>query len=101
MKKHILFLGLALAFMTSCNDESVGQYPNDNFAPGPVSNVTTKEAFGGGVTLAYTIPDDPDLMGVMAKYTLDTGKEMSVMVSGYAREITLEGFASATEPSAI
>lgn len=101
MKKHILFLGLALAFMTSCNEESVGQYPIDNIAPGPVSNVTTKEVFGGGVTLAYTIPDDPDLMGVMAKYTLDTGKEMSVMVSGYAREITLEGFASATEHSAI
>ena len=50
MKKHILFLGLALAFMTSCNEESVGQYPIDNIAPGPVSNVTTKEVFGGGVT---------------------------------------------------
>ena len=101
MKKHILFLGLVLAFMTSCNEESVGQYPTDNIAPGPVTNVTTKEAFGGGVTLAYTIPDDPDLMGVMAKYTLDTGKEMSVMVSGYAREITLEGFALGIEHSAV
>lgn len=67
MKKHILFLGLALAFMTSCNEERVGQYPIDKIAPGPVSNVTTKEVFSGGVTLAYTIPDDPDLMGVMAK----------------------------------
>lgn len=100
MKKQILFFSLTLALMASCNEDKPGQYPIDSIAPGPVTNVTTKEAFGGGVTLAYTIPDDPDLQGVVANYTLDTGKKMSVMVSGYAREITLEGFATATEHTA-
>lgn len=100
MRKHIFLFSLLLAFLSACNEESVGQYPIDNVAPGPVSNVSVKETFGGGVILNYTIPNDADLQGVIANFTLDTGKEMSVMVSGYAREITLEGFANATEHTA-
>ena len=100
MKKHIFLFSLLLASLSACNEESVGQYPTDNVAPGPVTNIGVKETFGGGVTLTYTIPDDADLQGVIANYTLDTGKQMSVMVSGYAREITIEGFATETEHTA-
>lgn len=100
MKKHILLFSLLLTFLSACKEESVGQYPIDGTAPGPVTDVAVKEAFGGGVLLTYTIPDDPDLQGVMATYTLDTGKRISTMVSSYAREIILEGFANETEHSA-
>ena len=97
MKKHILLLGLLIASLTSCDEESVGQYPTDNVPPSPVTDVTIKEVFGGGVTLTYQIPDDIDLMGVKAYYTLDTGKKMEVMVSMYEKELNIEGFASAEE----
>ena len=100
MKKHILLFSLLAFCLAACEEESVGQYPTDSEAPGPVSNVVVKEVFGGGVTLSYTIPDDPDLQGVMAEYTLDTGEKISTIVSGYAREITIEGFATATEHEA-
>lgn len=100
MKKHILLFSILLASLSACNEESVGQYPTDNIAPGPVTNITVKEIFGGGVKLAYTIPDDADLQGIIANYTLDTGRQVSVMVSSYTREITLEGFATETEHSA-
>lgn len=100
MKKHTLLFSILLASLSACNEESVGQYPTDNIAPGPVTNITVKEIFGGGVKLAYTIPDDADLQGIIANYTLDTGRQVSVMVSSYTREITLEGFATETEHSA-
>ena len=100
MKKHILLFSLLAFCLAACEEESVGQYPTDSEAPGSVSNVVVKEVFGGGVTLSYTIPDDPDLQGVMAEYTLDTGEKISTIVSGYAREITIEGFATATEHEA-
>ena len=100
MKKHILFFSLLAFSFAACEEESVGQYPTDSVAPGPVTNVVVKDAFGGGVTLSYAIPDDPDLQGVMAEYTLDTGEQISTIVSGYAREITMEGFATATEHEA-
>lgn len=100
MKKHILLFSLLLASLSACKEESVGQYPIDSIVPSPVTNVTVKEVFGGGITLTYTIPDDPDLQGITATYTLDTGKQISTMVSSYTREITLEGFAMDIEHTA-
>ena len=100
MKKIIVLLSICTGMLVSCQEEYIGQYPTDGQAPGQVTNVTTKSVFGGGVILSYTIPDDPDLQGVKAVYTLDTGKEVSTMVSAYSREIMLEGFASPTEHTA-
>lgn len=101
MKKYIILFSALLALFNSCQEESVGQYPIDGIAPAPITNVVIKEVFGGGVVLGYAIPDDPDFQGVKAVYTLDTGKEVSVMVSAYSREIILEGFATATEHTAL
>ena len=94
----ISFLTAAAAiFLCSCEEESIGQYPIDSIPPGPVTDVVVTETFGGGAVLAFQIPDDPDLMGVVANYTLDTGKETEVMVSSYAKELTIKGFAEEKE----
>lgn len=100
MKKtfYISILTVAAVFcLSSCEEESIGQYPTDSTPPGPVTDVMVTETFGGGAVLSFRIPDDPDLMGVVAQYTLDTGKETEVMVSSYAKELTIKGFAEAKE----
>ena len=100
MKKisYILILSLMSALcLCSCEEESIGQYPIDEVPPGPVTDVVVSETFGGGAVLSFQIPDDPDLMGVIANFTLDTGKETEVMVSSYARQLTVKGFAEAKE----
>lgn len=94
MKRHnMLLLGLLTVSLAACNEEYIGQYPIDNIPPQPISEASVKETFSGGAVISYQIPDDPDLMGVKAYYTLDTGKKMQVMTSSYEREITVEGFA--------
>lgn len=95
MKKNILLAACLLFGLAACNEEEVGQYPVDSIPPGPVTDIQVKEAFGGGVTLTYKIPDDLDLLCVKAKYTLDTGKSSELTVSMYATEMKIEGFAEA------
>jgi len=100
MKRIAIFSVLALAAALSfcaCEEESIGQYPIDSIPPGPVTDVTVKEVFGGGAVISFQIPEDPDLMGIIASYTLDTGKETEVMVSSYATELTVKGFAEPVE----
>lgn len=92
----LLAAAASLAFC-ACEEESIGQYPVDSVAPGPVSEVAVKEVFGGGAVISFQIPEDPDLMGIIASYTLDTGKETEVMVSSYATELTVKGFAEPVE----
>lgn len=93
MKKYLYLLTSSLVSLVACNEESVGQYPIDTVPPKPVTEVSVKETFGGGAIISYQIPDDIDLMGVKAYYTLDTGKKMEVMASAYEKEISIEGYA--------
>lgn len=93
MKKNIYLLALLVVSLFACSEEKVGQYPVDSIPPSPVTDVQVKQSFGGGVILTYKIPDDLDLLGIKARYTLDTGTKMEVTVSMYATEMKIEGFA--------
>lgn len=97
MKKYIYWAFCLPLLYGSCNEETVGQYPIDSVPPGPVTNVQVKEAFGGGAVISYTIPEDLDLLGVKASYTLDTGEQVEVIASAYNSEISVEGFAEVKE----
>lgn len=97
MKKYMFLLASSLISLVACDEENVGQYPIDSIPPKPVTEVSVKEVFGGGAVISYKIPDDIDLMGVKAYYTLDTGAKIETMASVYEREITVEGYAKEEE----
>lgn len=76
----------------SCEEE-IGPTPleNNTTPPGEVENVSI-ENLPGKVRLEYTLPDDDDLLYIVARYTLENGTEMEVKASYYQNSMLLEGF---------
>jgi len=83
----ILFLVL-----TSCEEEQRGQFPLSSTPPQKVIGLHVEEAFGGGVKIRYQLPDDRDMLYVVARYKIDTGKEMEVKASVYETCMDIVGF---------
>lgn len=82
-----------IAIVFSCEEET-GPTPleNNTTPPGIVENVVV-ENLPGKVRLEYTLPDDDDLLYIVARYTLENGTEMEVKASYYQNSMLLEGFA--------
>lgn len=93
MKLHpysIWACGLLFMF-SSCTEDTVKPIENDSDAPGAVTNVRTV-SLPGAVKLTYTLPDDPDLLYVLAKYKNKKGKELEFRSSFYTNSVLVEGF---------
>ncbi len=92
MKQLVFFLAiLGIAAMSGCKKKELGPIKNDGKAPGPVSNVTVENQPGAAV-LTYSIPSDPDLLYVKAKYTGRDGVVREFKSSYYQNSIRLDGF---------
>jgi len=90
MKKIYLFLMLPL-MLWQCSELKDWNDPTDNVPPGAVSNIQVTNTYGGA-RISYTLPDDKDLWGVKAVYSLgDEVKE--VYASAFTDTIVLEGYA--------
>ena len=76
----------------SCEEE-LGPTPleKNTTPPGVVENVTI-ENLPGKVKITYKLPDDKDLLFVVARYTLENGTPMEVKSSYYQNSMLLEGF---------
>ena len=95
--KNILLFILLLALIYSCTDEDkLGQMPLDTVAPGVVTNVQV-ENFSGGAKLTYDLPDDDDLLYVIARYQVNEIKSREAITSFYHDEITIGGFGEVKE----
>ncbi len=93
MKKIYSFLivGILIIIAVCCKQENYG--PNRTSAggpPSPISNMKVQN-LSGAAKISYTLPDNPDLLYVMAKYK--TGiKEREVKSSMYNNFLLVEGF---------
>lgn len=74
-RKFIIWACGLLFVFSSCAEDMVKPIENDKDAPGTVQDVKT-ESLPGAVKFTYTLPSDPDLLYVLAKYTNKTGKVM-------------------------
>jgi len=83
--------------LTACQEEQRGQFPIDNTPPEPVTALRQESQFGGGVKIRYDLPDDRNMLYVVARYTLDTGREMEVKASVYNTSMDIVGFSHAQE----
>ncbi|MDR2774159.1 MAG: DUF4959 domain-containing protein [Tannerella sp.] len=97
MKNICYLLIFALLLPISCKEESPGQYPVDGTPPSPLKNVQITSRFGGGVSIKYDIPDDKDLLYVVARYTLDTGSPMEIKTSMYETHLNIIGYSYEAE----
>lgn len=96
MRIIIIFVLIIIPFLySSCKEESIGQYPVDDVAPRPVTNVNVQNIKGGAV-ISYTLPDDKDLLYVKAVYSLPNGERKERKTSVYNNSIIIQGFAKST-----
>lgn len=87
MKKYILLLLIAF-YIASCNDINEGQMKP--WTPGPLEEFTVTP-INGGATITYTIPNDPDILYVMAEYKRN-GVLFTEKSSVHNNSLTIEGF---------
>jgi len=75
----------------SCEDVQRGPgEPSGPWNAGPITEFTVTP-INGGAEISYTIPDDPDIMYVMAEYERN-GKIFTEKSSIHTNTITIEGF---------
>jgi hypothetical protein len=85
----MLFAGL---WIMSCNEDKVGQPPQDSVPPSPVFNVQVEE-LPGGAMLMYELPNEPDISYVKGEF-LFQGEKRVVRSSIYANYLIVEGLGS-------
>lgn len=97
IKSSWIIVWSLLVAMFSCEEEQ-GPTPleNNTNPPGIVENVSI-ENLPGKVQLEYALPDDKDLLYVVARYTLENGTPMEVKASYYENSMQLEGFTGLSE----
>lgn len=87
---YILALLIAISLF-SCEDVQTGpREPSGPWNAGPITEFTVTP-INGGAEITYTIPDDPDILYVLAEYERN-GKIFTEKSSIHSNKITIEGF---------
>lgn len=96
--KYISILILPLfGLLFSCSEDKGGKpLENSTIAPGEVEGIAI-ENLPGKAKLTYSLPDDKDLLYVVAEYALENGTKMEVKASYYNNSMLLEGFRGNSE----
>ncbi|OOQ58931.1 hypothetical protein BC343_08845 [Mucilaginibacter pedocola] len=68
----------------------------DKTKPGPVTNVKV-ENLNGSARLTYTLPNDKNLLYVLAQYNINDSRSRETKASYYTDTIVVDGFARAKE----
>lgn len=89
MKKYtpLMIVALALFSLFACNKRDK---INDIWNTAPIKGYQVKPINGGAI-ISYNVPDDPDLLYIMAEYELH-GKIFTEKSSVYGNSLTLNGF---------
>ena len=98
MKNIILIVSALFAFLVGCKEDDlhIPYGTDDGEAPGIVQ-VLSYTPFAGGAEIKFKSPDNEDLMYIVAKYRLASGKEMESRVSVYSNSLKVEGFGNTEE----
>lgn len=91
MKPVIKFIFCIMAFICFCNcsETELGPIEKKSNVPGKVS-VTKIENTPGGAIITYTLPGDPDLLYVMARYE-EKGTPREFKASFYTNQLIIDG----------
>ena len=98
MRKIGLLFGLLLVLLAGCKEDNlhVPYGTDDGKAPGTVK-VLSYTPFAGGAEIKFQSPGDEDLMYIVARYKIASGKEMESKVSAYSGSLKVEGFGNTDE----
>tara|TARA_R110002050_G_scaffold300018_1_gene467367 strand:+ start:52538 stop:53758 length:1221 start_codon:yes stop_codon:yes gene_type:complete len=93
---RIIILSLIVTFIGCTEEQGPTPLENNTTPPGEVENVSIQN-LPGKVKLEYTLPEDKDLLYIIARYTLENGTPMEVKASYYSNSMLLEGFKGLSE----
>jgi len=89
--KFYFSIGILLLTIFACKEDKHFPVENDKISPAPVTNLVA-ESLSGGAKLSYTLPDDPDLLYVVAEFEIQKGNIRRVKASSYDNSLTINGF---------
>ena len=90
--KKLLFISITILLFWNCTEVKEWSDPTDVVPPGKISQ-PEYQSLPGGVMITYNLPDDKDILGVKAIYSLKEGGEVNKAFSSAFRDtITIEGF---------
>jgi hypothetical protein len=92
MKKLCLFISiLIISLLWNCSEPKDWHDPEDSVPPGTVSNVRVKN-INGGAWIYYSLPQDTDLLGVRAIFSLgDDVEPREAFASAFNDSVLIEG----------
>jgi|GEM_PF-201332 len=82
---------LLLLLFSGCGEKSLDPINEASGKPEAVTNVETV-ATPGGVYISYDIPNEEDILGVKAVFTLQDGQERELVSSYYQTHLTIKGY---------
>ena len=85
----IFTLGLLVLSLFSCDNNEEDKVTKP-WNPGPLTEYSITP-INGGATISYTIPNDPDIMYVMAEYERN-GRSFTEKSSVHKNSLTIDGF---------
>ncbi|MGC4232123.1 MAG: DUF4959 domain-containing protein, partial [Niabella sp.] len=90
-----IFMGMGIV---SCKQDLGWREPigEDAARPQPISNATVKN-LNGKADISYTLPKDPKVLYVSARYTMSNGQPAEVKSAYYSNAVSVEGFADTKE----
>lgn len=93
LKKHIQWLAIGSILFATCGKE-VQQEPlcDGSTVPGAITNIQIQNG-KGYARINYKVPDDPNVLYVLAEYTVGKGKLTETKVSYYVDSLLVNGFA--------
>lgn len=84
------------ALLFSCQDKQHEPLVKSDKVPAKITNPLV-ENDNGGAKITYTLPDDPDILYVLATFNSNMGGERVVKSSVYKNYVILDGFADTEE----
>lgn len=95
--KNILILALSfIGLLIGCNEIKKGPIYPEGGKPEKVK-VQKTESLPGAVKIIYELPNEKDLLYVLAEYTDKYGRKIQNKSSTYTNSITIDGFADTSE----
>ena len=91
MRTIYLYLLSFLFLFMACEEKTADPISKSGGKPDKVTEITT-EATPGGVIISYRIPNNEDVLGVKAVYTITNGRTYESSSSYYNSSLELEGY---------
>jgi hypothetical protein len=82
---------LILFLLSACEEYVRGPMINDEYAPSPIINPVVVNT-PGGAEVSYNLPDETDLLYVVAEYTLSNGEKYETRSSIFINVVIIEGY---------